>query len=149
MKKQKHRLRPYKNWTKEELETTLLKHVNRLDIQPMLREAWKDVIREAFISPYWDVIEDYNGCTLVQDMFHPCPACFVHDYMWIAGYGGVLSDKIFKGLMLAEGMKKGKANLRWFGVRVGWIFYFYWLNLIKRKLKKPTNLMYELYRVLR
>lgn len=144
----KNRLRPYKNWDKEELRLTLRNHVDRLQLDAVLTAAWHNVIEEAFISPYWDVIEDYNGCTIVQDYFHPCPACFVHDYMWIAGYGGVLSDKIFYNLMLAEGMPKGKSMFRWFGVRVGWIFYFYWRNIKKRKLKVPTNLMYELHRVL-
>lgn len=138
------RLKPYSNWTENELKHTLLNHVHKMDVPVVFKMLWKNLINEAFNSKYWDVIEEYNGCTLVQDYFHPCPACFCHDYMWISGHGGKDSDKIFKALMIAEGMPKGKINRRWFGVRVGWIFGFYWKYKIKGTLKKPTKAMIDI-----
>lgn len=140
------RLRPYMNWTEDELLSTLVSHVKRLNIPEELRDLWIVVIEESFESPYWNVIQDYNGCTIVQDHFHPCPACFVHDYMWIAGCGGRISDRIFLKLMEAEGMSKNKSRFRWFGVRVGWVCYFYWSNIKRRNLKNPTPNMVKLYK---
>lgn len=139
------RLKPYRNWTKNELKDVLLKHVNRMELSSLLRILWIDLILEAFESNYWNVIQDYNGCTIVQDWLHPDPACFCHDYMWISGHGGKLSDEIFKALMIAEGMPKGKLTRRKFAVRMGWIFGFKWKYKAKRTQKEPTKAMINLH----
>ncbi len=139
------RLRPYSTWTPKELRLKLESDINyKLDIPYELKKLWIDIIREAFLSEDWNIIEDYNGCTLVQDQLHPCPACFVHDYMWITGHGGAMADNIFYEMMLAEGMTKAKAKRRWFGVRVGWFAYFRWKYIITRKYQQPTLAMVKL-----
>jgi hypothetical protein len=115
-----------------------------MNISPGLKTLWKGIIIESFESDRWDVIADYNGCTAVQDMFHPCPACFVHDYSWISGMGGRVADRVFYGLMLAEGMKKSKARFRWFAVRVGWFSYFRWKYVFRRNWRQPSDLLIEL-----
>lgn len=135
---------PYKNWSDKELRHTLIDHIHRLKLESKLTELWIDIVNEAHLSDQWNMIEDYNGCSIVQDMFHPCPACFVHDYMWISGRGGKVSDRIFYHLMIAEGMRKSKAWRRWLAVRVGWIFFYQWKYIIKRKWMNPTKAMLNL-----
>jgi hypothetical protein len=105
---------------------------------------WCALIEEAFKTKDWDIIGEYNGCTVVQDYFHPCPACFLHDYMWITGRGGLMSDNIFYHLMIVEGIGKKKAWRRWLAVRTGWYFYYMWKYIIKRNWKMPTQTMRDL-----
>lgn len=138
------RLKPYSNWTRTELAKTLITHINRLEIDKELKVLWIDLVNEAFDSKDWNVLEDYNGCTVVQDFFHPCPACFVHDYMGITGRGGRVSDRIFYHLMIAEGMPNGKSKRRWFAVRVAWYGYFLWKHIVRRSLKPTTRAMIAL-----
>lgn len=115
-----------------------------MPISGRLKTLWIHVIMEAFDSERWDVIKDYNGCTAVQDMFHPCPACFVHDYSWISGMGGRVADRVFYGLMIAEGMPAGKSYRRWFYVRVGWFTFFRWKYVFKRNWRQPSEALKEL-----
>lgn len=144
------RLRPYANWTERDFSRVIISHVNNFEIDTELRNLWKDIIFEAMSSEHWEFIKDYNGCTLVQDPIHPSPACFVHDYMWICGYGGYHSDFIFRRLILAEGVStRGRAFRRWLGVRIGWYAYFRWKYMFKRKLKPLTPKMVELYMYLK
>ena len=145
MKFKKDRLTPYKYWTKPELKKKLIDHVNNINPKPAFKTHWIALIHEAFESNKWDIIKQYNGCTIVQDVLHPCPACFCHDFMWISGHGGKISDEIFKQLMLAEGMKKCKVNRRFLGVRVGWFLWFKY----KRKNVEPTKNMMQFYKYLK
>jgi len=144
MNHQKHRLRPYRNWDKEELKDMLIKHLYILSVDPRLERLWINLIIESFKSDKWSPINDYNGCTMVQDELHPSLACFPHDYMWISGHGGRVADRIFYNLMIHQGMKKSKAYRRWIGVRFGWFFYFKWKYVLLRKLNEPTDAMKEL-----
>jgi|GEM_PF-2819146 len=144
----KNRLLPYSHWTLAELHTKL-KHIvldfaTEGTIDVTLRNFWTSLIQEAIDSKDWNPIQEFNGCTIVQDMFHPCPACFVHDYMWITGHGGKIADNIFFHLMIAEGMKKSKARRRWFAVRIGWFTWFRWKSIKSRNLSKPTMTMERL-----
>ncbi len=104
-------------------------------------DLWADLIREGFASDEWKVRKQYDGCTLVQDKFHPCPACFVHDYMCQTGRGGVMCDRIFKHCMINEGMKRWRVGIRWFAVRAYFVIYSYWKHVSKRNLKQPTEAM--------
>lgn len=136
---------PYQYWTKDELKKKLIDHINKINPPKTFKNHWITLVHDACNSYEWDVISQYNGCTIVQDLIHPCPACFCHDFMWISGHGGKVSDYIFKELMLAEGMKKCKAKRRFIGVRVGWFFWFKW----KRKQQKPTKNMMQFYKYLK
>lgn len=141
----KNRVEPYKNWTKQDFRDAVTNEVIVLDIDIVLKQLWLQLINEGLESKFWNVTEDYNGCTIVQDMKHPDPACFVHDYMWICGYGGKMSDKIFKTCMILGGMTKAKAFRRWFSVRTGWMFGYYWKYKTKGTLKEPTDAMIKFY----
>lgn len=143
------RIRPYKNWEPADLREHLNKQVLSLNLSTEVSKLWIQLINDAFDTDLWNPIMDYNGCTLLQDRDHPCPACFVHDFMWICGYGGIKSDYIFKHLLRLKGMKRGASNRWWFGVRVGWIFYFYWKYNSRRELKPLTENMLNLYSYLK
>jgi len=140
----KNRLRPYQNWNEKEFKDIMIRHIKGLIIDVKLKNLWIELITDAFNSENWDVLNDYNGCTIVQDYLQPSMSCFCHDFMWITGHGGIMADRIFKFLMKAQGLPKGKANRRWFGVRVGWIFGFYWKYKFKGELKPPTKSMINL-----
>ena len=136
-----NRMRPYQHWDLIELGDTLTQHVERLSCADEMKRIWIDLINEAIKSKDWNVLQDYNGCTMFQDHLHPDPACFIHDYSWITGRGGAVSDRVFYHMMLAEGMTKSMARFRWFAVRCGWVFYFYWKYIKQRKLKPVSKNM--------
>jgi hypothetical protein len=135
------RMKPYSNWKANELRGVIIAHIRRLQLETRTEHLWVKLVEEAFNDGEWDIVNEYNGCTAVQDYYHPCPACFVHDFMWITGRGGIISDRIFYHLMIAEGMSKPKAVRRWFAVRTAWYTYFMWKYIIRRNWKKPTNAM--------
>lgn len=140
------RVTPYKLWTNQELKDKLINDVNDLLISGQLKVLWVNLIEESFEEgTFWDPVVDYNGCTVVQDMYHPCPACYVHDYMWINGMGGKMSDNLFYNLMLSEGMKKAKAMRRLIAVRIMWHAYFMWKYILIRRWKQPSQNMMALY----
>jgi hypothetical protein len=132
------------NWGEDELRNKLINDIDGMQISPALKTLWKVVVLESFESDRWDVIADYNGCTAVQDMFHPCPSCYVHDYSWLSGMGGRVADRVFYGLMIAEGMTKGKAYRRWIAVRVGWFAYFRWKYVLRRNWRNPSLSLIDL-----
>lgn len=136
----KDRLIPYRYWTKPQFKKAILTNLDYLNVPIELHNLWRDLIIEGLNSKEWDSLIDYNGCTIVQDILHPCPACFCHDYMWISGHGGKDSDKLFKLFMSFEPMSKAKINRRWLGVRIGWFLWFKW----KRKNKGNTKAMINL-----
>lgn len=140
------RLHPYRNWTTEELRIKLLDQINPLEIDPRLKSLWINIVNDAIVSDLWDPIEDYNGCTALQDFTHPDPACFVHDYMWICGYGGFKADKIFKALMKAQGRTKWSYSFRRFAVSVGWSVYYMWKNIFNRNVNPYTKNILKLYK---
>jgi hypothetical protein len=121
--------RPYINWTK----TAFNEHLKGLVNVHGLGKEFKALIELALLdSKTWDPTKDYDGCTLVQDMYHPCLSCFLHDYLMLAGQGGKDADKLFKFVMEAEGLKPGKIRRRWLAVRLYWLFWSKWKHLRKR-----------------
>jgi len=119
---------PYINWTRSDFNRHLKSLANTFDLgQPI-----KALIEEALLNDRWDPLQDYDGCTLVQDMYHPCLSCFIHDYLLITGQGGRKADELFKFLMEAEGLKPDKIWRRWFAVRAYWLCWAKWQHLGKR-----------------
>jgi len=137
-------MKPYKHWTNNELKYRLIQTVFRVSKDNDFAELWVDLIHEAFKSNEWEIKSQYDGCTLVQDHLHPCPACFVHDYMCQTGRGGIMCDRIFKHCMKNEGMKKWRINVRWFAVRCYFICFSFWKFVHLRELKKPSKSMVEI-----
>jgi len=119
---------PYINWTKSDFATHIKMLANKFD----LRLPIKKLIEKALLDEGWEPIKDYDGCTLVQDLYHPCLSCFVHDYLWKSGQGGKDADSLFFWLMTKEGLSKNKAKRRYLGVRLYWLFWSKWIHLSKR-----------------
>lgn len=124
------RMEPYKFWSRSELAEHLYRVASRLNMGIEV----KDLIRSAITDTRWEVMQDYNGCSAVQDLYHPCVSCFLHDYLWITGQGGKDADYLFYKLMLLEGTPKAMAKRRWFAVRVAWLTYFKWKYFIQRNI---------------
>jgi hypothetical protein len=120
--------RPYIFWTKAELAS----HLKNVASTLSMPKTVKDLIEEAITSDLWDPTIDYDGCTAVQDVYHPCVSCFIHDYLWITGQGGKESDELFYYLMREERTPESKAIRRYWAVRLGWVFYYKWKNFKKR-----------------
>ena len=125
------RFSPYQYWTR----TQLAEQLTSLSFALNMSKEIRHLIEEAINSKDWDPLMDFDGCTIVQDMYHPCISCFLHDYLAQTGQGGAENDELFYYLMLEEGLKDSKAKRRWFGVRVGWIFWLKWKSINKRNLK--------------
>ncbi|PCI96657.1 MAG: hypothetical protein COB15_09725 [Flavobacteriales bacterium] len=128
---------PYSYWNKTELH----EHLHRQAIKLGAPKWVFPLLDEALTSDLWDPVKDFDGCSVVQDQFHPCLACFIHDYLWKCGMGGLGSDKIFYFLMLLDGTKKFKAQRRWLAVRIGWLGYYKWGHFRKRNVNKCTQVV--------
>lgn len=135
------RYQPYKFWFKGDLGQHLKFVASRLDMGTEVKE----LIRIAIGDPRWDPLRDYNGCTLVEDLYHPCVSCFLHDYLWLTGQGGKDADYLFYKVMLLEKTPKAKANRRWFAVRAAWLIYFKWKYFSQRNVNEYSD---EFLRVL-
>jgi len=120
--------KPYKFWTREELEEHLARQCRHYKANFLMTD-----IRSAVHDKNWNPMEDYNGCTFVQDKHHPYVPCFLHDYAWIVLKGGIKHDRKFTKRLVIFGMKAIEAKLWFVGVRLGWIFYYKWKLMIKRK----------------
>jgi hypothetical protein len=119
---------PYQIWTRSDFNRHLKSLINTFN----LGKPFKALVEEALIDDRWDPLRDYDGCTLVQDMYHPCLSCFIHDYLWITGQGGKDADAVFKFLMETEGLAPKKIKRRWFAVRIYWLVWSKWKHLGNR-----------------
>jgi len=119
-------MKPYIHLTNENLKESLISNAKGMNAP-----EWVFImIEEGFNNPLWDSKTDFNGCNLVQDVLHPSVACYVHDYLINCGMGGFLCDEIALNLWIMEGLKPSRAKRRWFAVRVAWLTYLKWKNLI-------------------
>lgn len=125
---------PYVNWTKTAFNAHLHDLANKLNLGAPI----KSLIKASLLDERWDPLLHYDGCTLVQDMYHPCLSCYLHDYLWFTGQGGKDTDAVFKYVMLAEGMPKAKVKRRWLAVRIYWLAFAKWAHLGKRNVNPYT-----------
>ena len=142
------RFEPYKYWTDEEMKDALRNIIHRLDINIIIRNQWREIAVDAVDDEAWDFSKDYNGCTAVQDFFHPSPACWIHDYLWLTGMGGRVADRIFYELMILEGMSRFKARRRYVLVRIGWVAFYNFKYKLKGNKKKPSSVIERMYNLL-
>lgn len=95
----------------------------------------KMLVIKAVYDQRWNPSIHFDGCTFIQDNHHPCLWCFVHDYLWITGQGGIDSDKLMRYLAIEMGTSRFKANIMYFVVRVAWLIHFKY----KRKPSEITH----------
>lgn len=126
---------PYINWNKSDFAAHLKNLANKFD----LGSPVKQLIEVALLDERWDPIREYDGCTLVQDMYHPCLSCFIHDYLWNTGQGGKDADYLFLWLMSKEGLNENKAKRRYFAVRFYWLIWSKWAHLARRNLNPYSD----------
>ena len=117
--------KPYRFWTRDEL----FKHLERqcLEFGLDVSETWGMVYDEA-----WNPMLEYNGCSFIQDKYHPFIACFKHDYNWIVRKGGIEYDHKFRNECIACGVPKARAWAMYTGVRIGWLGYFKWAKMLSK-----------------
>ncbi len=127
--------KPYTNWTRSNFN----RHLKNLATSLDLGKEVKALIEVALLDDRWDPLADYDGCTLVQDMYHPCLSCFLHDYLMLTGQGGKDADFLFLWLMSKEGLPKGKAKRRYLAVRLYWLFWSKWKYLSKRNVNRYSK----------
>ena len=125
---------PYINWTKSDFNTHMKSLANKFDLGAPV----KALIEAALLDERWDPLQQYDGCTMVQDMYHPCLSCFIHDWLWITGQGGKDADDLFLWLMHKEGLTEGKAKRRYLAVRLYWLFWAKWAHIRKRNVNPYT-----------
>ena len=142
------RFEPYKYWTDDEMKDALRDIIHSLDISILIRNQWRDIAIDAVDDSSWSFQKEYNGCTAVQDLFHPDPACWIHDYTWLTGMGGRKADRIFYELMLLEGMPKFKARRRYVLVRIGWMAFYNFKYRIKGNRKEVNSSIPRMYELL-
>ena len=111
---------PYRyGWSRQLFYEFLIHQAIDFDISTFL-------VKQICFDYDWNPVADYDGCTLVQDKFHPFLPCFIHDYRWRTGQGGLDSDLEFKINLQKSGMSKFESWKWFFGVRLGWLFYYKW-----------------------
>lgn len=126
---------PYIHWTKSDFAAHLKKLANTFNLGLPI----KQLIDSALLDERWDPIKEYDGCTLVQDMYHPCLSCFIHDYLWNTGQGGKEADRLFFWLMYKEGLNENKVKRRYLAVRIYWLFWAKWAHIAKRNLNPYSS----------
>ena len=117
-------LKPYKNWTREELYHHCMKQALEFGFDPI-------EIKATIFDKRWNPSQDFNGCNLVQDIYHPFYACLKHDFDWIVGEGGIEADRTFYNNLKKSGMNGLKARCWFLGVRIGWLSFYKWVKLLK------------------
>jgi hypothetical protein len=110
---------PYKFWKREELYHHCMKQALEFGFDVL-------EIKEIVFDKRWIPQEDFNGCNLVQDIYHPFYPCLKHDFDWIVGEGGLKADQTFYNNLKKSGMLTIKAKIWFFGVRLGWLLWYKW-----------------------
>ena len=136
---------PYRYWTKTHLAEHLIHMTYEMDAGPTVR----DLIEESITSDRWDPTIDFDGCSIVQDIFHPCLSCWIHDYCWNTGMGGKEADELFYYLMLKEGVSPARAKRRYIGVRIGWFLYHKGKHRSNGNVIEPSELFMKALNTLR
>lgn len=128
-------MRPYKTWDTQDLKSNLLNQVKFYDLPP-----WVDMLlRESFDFRQWNPQKQFDGCTIVQDPDHPCIACWLHDFWWLTGRGGWLSNVLFQRILKLTDVNWYQRNKNFLGVTIGWYAGYKWKHLIKGNVSKPTQ----------
>jgi len=112
-------MNPYLNYTNKELKMLIDLQFSRINA-PLYVET---LINMAFIDD-WNPVEDFDGCTFVQDFNHPDLSCFIHDWLWSTGKGGEYSNKLFYKIMRWEGVSRKQARRRYIAVSLAWKFWY-------------------------
>jgi len=110
--------KPYKYWTRDEMFNHLCRQCKDYSLNYLIVKIKEDVYDER-----WNPMEEYNGCNLIEDKYHPDLSCFFHDADWSLGRGGLNSDVRFLYNLLSLKTSVIKSIIMFTSVRLGWIFW--------------------------
>lgn len=114
------RKKPYINWTRQELYEHLTRQLKGIG----LFEAYKHTLYLACFDTRWNPMQDFDGCTFVQDDLHPFYPCFMHDYRCIVLGWSNEYDLKFRADLIKFGFPKWKANMYYLVVRMAFYTYY-------------------------
>lgn len=112
---------PYKFWTREKLYWHLIEQAGEYFAND---DNMQFVIKNAVYDARWNPLEDFNGCTFVQDPLHPFLPCFIHDWRWVTRQDIKASNIEFKDNLIKFGFTSFKAQLYYIGVTLGYYCYY-------------------------
>ena len=136
---------PYSNWTRQEMFI----HLKRAAVNKVMPLEVIEMLKKACFDDRWNPIQDYNGCSIVQDPTHPTVACFIHDYLYKTGQGGKDADKIWKWLFKIESGSKFKSKIFYRFIRIGWLAYYKWVHLANRNVNKYDKEFKKLIKIIK
>lgn len=105
-------------------------------------KPYQAVIIEAFdegLAGNWK-IEDMDGCTGVAD-FWPnkySPSCTPHDFHFITGRGGWVSNRLFTEINKCYALPPGMVKRRHIGVSIAWLAWFKWKHFFNKNVRPIT-----------
>ena len=134
--------------TKEGTIEAIKKAVEYHEVSDEVKDMLNYIIDQDLNQGKFDIVKDYDGCTAISDNEpHVNLACFIHDYLFKAGYSLTKANKIFY-LVMKEIQTGGvDAKARWLGVTIASGVFFHWRNVFKRKAWKAPALpeVFQMY----
>jgi hypothetical protein len=112
---------PYRFWSRNDLFWKLKQQAGEYYCNDDIMEF---TLKNACYDTRWNPAKDYNGCNIIQDDLHPFLPCFLHDWRWITRQNAKEADLEFKNNLVKFGYKRWKANLYFWAVRIGYLFYY-------------------------
>lgn len=148
---------PY--WNRGEFYLSLKLQASKLGLSKEL----ECLLIEAVYDRDWEPKKDFDGCTMVPDDYHPCMWCFIHDWLWVTGQGGLLADNLmfklaYRTKTFSFSKKKGmlvylKKSLiflytafLYIFVRGAWLFFFKWQKILKKKRQPVKRIVTNTYK---
>ena len=122
--------------TPSEMYREIHKSMNYHDVSDSVRGMIAHIENSDF-----DVLNNFDGCTLVSDNSPRVNiACFIHDYLFTTGFNLYQANKIFLKVMKEIHTGEITAHIRWVGVTIATVGYFYWRNTIRQRSFKSIEL---------
>ena len=118
---------PYRFWSRDQLYSHLLTQSLSFGFD----EYFIEEVRGMVYDEKWNPMEDFNGCSVVQDHYHPFLPCFIHDYRWVVDKGGAWTDREFKVNLIKCGVSKARATIYFAVVRSAWVLFYQWRKKLK------------------
>lgn len=112
---------PYKYWSRNDLYWKLKEQAGEHYCND---DQMEYIIKSACYDERWTPAKDFNGCNIVQDDLHPFLPCFLHDWRWVTNQNALEADLEFKHNLMKFGYSPLKAQLYFWAVRLGYLFYF-------------------------
>jgi hypothetical protein len=111
--------RPYQFWTLEEIERMLLRQLDFYEYSVIEKQLFWQMTYDPAWNPRWD----FDGCTFIQDTYHPYGPCFRHDYNCKVMGGAYWAHELFYKDLVRFDTPKYKAFIIATFAGLGWILW--------------------------